>query len=437
MKTANIMKVVCAAGLSAACLWGLAACSGSNASNSTGAVAATVNGAEIPEDKVTAMIESIRSQMGATDEDTWGQWLADNKMTPDSVRKEMIDSFVGEEISKQGAQDKGIQVDDSDVDKIVDKMKSNYDSDDKWQAALKQAGFTEDEYRQNIKDELTKSKFQETFATDEEPSQDDLMQYAKMYASAYDGAKRSSHILFDANDEDTAKSVLEQIKSGQLDFADAAKQYSKDDASASKGGDVGWDKLNKFVKEYTDALSGLDKGQISDLVKSNYGYHIIKCTDVFTAPKDLTSLDQIPPEFLDNIKASLKKQKQNEAYQSWLDDQKSKADIKINDMPQNLPYDVDMSKYTPATGSDQSGAGNGTSTNGGQATSGDQSNGDQSSGQANGDQTNTDQTGNGAQATDGSQSAGSQDATTGDGSGADGDKPAGADPNAQQPAAAN
>lgn len=423
MKIANIMKVVCAAGLSAACLWGLAACSSSNASGSTGGVAATVNGAEISEDKVTAMIESIRSQMGATDEDTWGQWLADNKMTPDSVRKEMIDSFVGEEISKQGAQDKGIQVDDSDVDKIVDKMKSNYDSDDKWQAALKQAGFTEDEYRQNIKDELMKSKFQETFATDEEPSQDDLMQYAKMYASAYDGAKRSSHILFDANDEDTAKSVLEQIKSGQLDFADAAKQYSKDDASASKGGDVGWDKLNKFVKEYTDALSGLDKDQISDLVKSNYGYHIIKCTDVFTAPKDLTSLDQIPPDFLDNIKASLKKQKQNTAYQAWLDDQKNKADIKINDMPQNLPYDVDVSKYTPATGSDQSGTGNGASTDGGQT--------------AGGDQANAGQTGNGAPVTDGSQSAGSQGATTGDGSGADGDKPAATDPSTQQPAAAN
>lgn len=419
MKTANIMKVVCAAGLSAACLWGLAACSGSSASGSSGEVAATVNGAEIPEDKVTSMIESIRSQMGATDEDTWGQWLADNNMTPDSVRKEMIDSFVSEEITKQGAQDKGIQVDDSDVDNIVNKMKANYDSDDKWQAALKQAGFTEDEYRQNIKDELMKQKFLETFASDEEPSQDDLMQYAKMYASAYDGAKRSSHILFDSNDEDTAKSVLEQIKSGKLDFADAAKQYSKDEASASKGGDVGWDKLNKFVKEYTDALAGLDKGQVSDLVKSDYGYHIIKCTDIFHAPKELTSLDQIPPEFLDNIKASLKKQKQNEAYQSWLDDQKSKADIKINDMPPNLPYDVDMSKYTPASSSDQSGADNGdASADGSQAPGSDQSSGDKS--------------GSGDQAAAGNQAAGSQNAASGDSSGSDGDKSSGDDSNSQQ-----
>ncbi len=86
MKTANIMKAVCVAGLAATCVWGLAACCGRRLrfrqKTYTGGVAATVNGTEIPEDEVTGMVESIRSQMSMTDADTWGQWLADNAMTP-------------------------------------------------------------------------------------------------------------------------------------------------------------------------------------------------------------------------------------------------------------------------------------------------------------------------------------------------------------------
>ncbi|MBC2887995.1 SurA N-terminal domain-containing protein [Gordonibacter massiliensis (ex Traore et al. 2017)] len=366
MKTANIMKAVCVAGLAATCVWGLAACSSANANGLTGGVAATVNGTEIPEDDVTNMIQGIRSQMGMDGEDEWGQWLADNAMTPESVREQMIDSFVQQELIKQGAKEKNISVDSSEIDSIVNTMKANYDGDDKWSAALEQANFTEESYRENIENQLLQKKLTESFASDEEPSQEDLLQYAQMYASAYDGAKRSSHILFDSGDEATAQSVLDQINSGELDFAEAAKQYSKDNdngngGSAAKGGDVGWDKLNSFVTEYTDALNGLEKDQVSGLVTSQYGIHIIKCTDVFNAPKaagedgtetvTITSTDQIPSEFLDSIKASLKQQKQNEAAQTWFSEYKESADIVINPMPEGLPYAVDMSKYTPAEGS--------------------------------------------------------------------------------------
>ncbi len=134
MKTANIMKAVCVAGLAATCVWSLAACAGgasaSGAKTYTGGVAATVNGTEIPEDEVTGMVESIRSQMSMTDTDTWGQWLADNAMTPESVREEMIDSFAQQELIKQGAKEKNISVESSEIDDIVSKTKSNYEDDE-------------------------------------------------------------------------------------------------------------------------------------------------------------------------------------------------------------------------------------------------------------------------------------------------------------------
>ena len=138
--------------------------------------------------------------------------------------------------------------------------------------------------------------------------------------------------------------MLDKLNAGELDFAEAAKEYSKD-GSASDGGDVGWDKTSSFVEEYQTALDGLEKDQMSGLVTSTYGIHIIKCTDVFTAPEEVTSLDQIPSDWVDSIKSSLKSQKQNEAYQQWLEEYKESSDVVINPMPEGLPYAVDMSKY--------------------------------------------------------------------------------------------
>ena len=117
---------------------------------------------------------------------------------------------------------------------------------------------------------------------------------------------------------------------------------------------MGWDKLNSFVSEYTAGLADLSKGQVSGLVTSSYGIHIIKCTDEFHAPAELTSLDQLPSEFVDQFRSSLKSSNQSKAYQQWLSDAKENADIEIKDMPSGLPYDLDMSKYQSDDSSDSS-----------------------------------------------------------------------------------
>ena len=78
---------------------------------------------------------------------------------------------------------------------------------------------------------------------------------------------------------------------------------------------------------------------------SQYGIHIIKCTDVFNAPDELTSMDQLPSEFVDAIKQIVNNNKQQQAYDDWLQSCRDESDIVINDMPENVPYNVDMSKY--------------------------------------------------------------------------------------------
>ncbi|MCI8469821.1 MAG: peptidylprolyl isomerase [Eggerthellaceae bacterium] len=348
MKKLSVAKSVCAAGLALACVWGIAGCSGGTTVNGvklTGGTAATVNGTAIPEDDVTLEVQAIRERMALTDEQAWGEWMAQNDFTPETVREQVIETLVNQELVRQLSKDSDIVVEKAEIDSYVDDMRSRYDTQEQWEAALEAAGLTEDEYRESIELSLLSNRLMETIDTESEPAAEDMLNYAKMFASSYDGAKKSSHILFSSDDEATAQEVLDKINSGELDFAAAAQQYSKDTGSAAAGGDVGWDKLTSFVTEYQTALDGLDEGAVSGLVPSQFGIHIIKCTDVFEAPEEVTSTDQLPEEFVESISTMLTQSQSSQNYSTWLSEQRETADVVINPMPEGLPYYVDMTQF--------------------------------------------------------------------------------------------
>ena len=66
------------------------------------------------------------------------------------MREEVFNSYAQRELLKEGVEEKGITVESSEIDEQIDKVKANYDTDEKWQAALDQAGMTEDSYRAEI-----------------------------------------------------------------------------------------------------------------------------------------------------------------------------------------------------------------------------------------------------------------------------------------------
>src|SRR6516164_1345538 len=126
-----------------------------------------------------------------------------------------------------------------------------------------------------------------------------------------------SHILFKttgksadevAKLKQTAQDVLNQIHKG-ADFADLAKKYSED-TTASKGGDLGWIVRGQTVKEFEDTAFSLPPGQVSGLVTTTYGIHIIKVFDKQTA--HVQTFDEVK----DSIRAQLEKQKLDEAQTS-------------------------------------------------------------------------------------------------------------------------
>lgn len=345
MKHGALLRKISVVGVSAACCIALVGCGGTNYGY-TGGVAATVNGAEIQEDTITKYIQDFRTSSDLTSDDDWGNWMKENSFDPATVRDQVIDYYVENELKKQACDEKGITVERSQVDDEINNMKANYDSDDAWKQALSSAGLTEDQYRESVEAGLLDKALEDAVAGDAATADDSkVLDMLNTYYTMFNGAKKSSHILFASGDTEKAQEVLDQINAGTLDFAEAAKQYSTDTASAADGGNVGWDAINSFVTDYTDALDGLSVGQVSGLVTSDYGIHIIKCTDEFTYDGKATSLSAYPQEFVDYISNIVKDQSKSTAYSNWFNDYKAQADIQNNDMPENVPYNLDMTKY--------------------------------------------------------------------------------------------
>jgi peptidyl-prolyl cis-trans isomerase D len=110
-----------------------------------------------------------------------------------------------------------------------------------------------------------------------------------------------------------AEDLLKQVKSG-ANFEELAKKYSEDPGSAKQGGSLGWIGRGQTVPEFEKTAYSLPKGQISDLIKSSYGFHIIRVDDKQEA--HVKSLDDVKSE----IEPILKHQKAQQLAQKKADD---------------------------------------------------------------------------------------------------------------------
>jgi len=137
--------------------------------------------------------------------------------------------------------------------------------------------------------------------------------YEKNKATLYSHPeqRRASHILFklepnadsqkEAAVRDKATAVLARVRSGE-DFATLARQNSEDEGSAPSGGDLGYFGRGRMVREFEDAVFSLKVGSISDVVKSGFGYHIIKVTD--SRPAGVQPLDEVKEEIRRSLSVS-------------------------------------------------------------------------------------------------------------------------------------
>lgn len=139
------------------------------------------------------------------------------------------------------------------------------------------------------------------------------------FAAANSGKEyKARHILVEK--EADAKAIIAKIKKGEkgVKFEDIAKKESKDPGSGAKGGDLDWAPPGNYVAEFSQALTQLTKGKMTETpVKSQFGYHIIRLDDVRDA--------QLPP--LEQVKPQVMQQLQQQKLAKYQNDLRTKAKV--------------------------------------------------------------------------------------------------------------
>ncbi len=143
-------------------------------------------------------------------------------------------------------------------------------------------GFTEQDFRRLIEDSLYRRKLAEALKAEVPTSGEQV---------------HARHILVETREQ--AEEVLQKLKQGE-DFATLAQEYSTDSGSKDQGGDLGWFPRGKMVTEFEEAAFSLQPGEISDIVQTRFGFHIIQVLERDeNRPYEPADLERIQREALD------------------------------------------------------------------------------------------------------------------------------------------
>jgi len=304
------LRIALVAALATVLVFGVFGCSDKN-------VAAKVNDDVITVEALDAQVEQLKKQYPQMFEGADGEGrLLDFK-------QRILDNLINQKLLEQAAESKGLEVKDTEINAQIDQLKGGFKDDAQFQSALKSAGLTLETLKTQVKEQLLTQKIVESLAKNSTATEAEIKAYYEKNKTQFfqKEAKRASHILFKPEDKKKAEEVLKQVKAGG-DFAALAKANSIDNATATKGGDLGWP-TTPYVPEFESALAKLDTGEVSALVQTPYGWHIIKVTDERKGSQQ--KLEDVKAQ----IEQILVQQTRADAYQKYLDDLRKNAKIEI------------------------------------------------------------------------------------------------------------
>jgi len=288
------------------------------------------------------------------------------EQTPERVqdiKKRVLDQMVDDRLLSQEAKKKNIKISQIEVDDGVKKVRQRFQTEAEFNEELKGQGMTFPEFREHIQKQLgtiklidTEVKAKITPPTDKEieslyekieavaknkplPSGltasevDELKALSRAVQGRFGERARARHILLrvaptaSVADKDAAikkmKDIQAQLKKGE-DFAVLAKKHSEDPGSKERGGDLGYFARGEMVPPFDKAAFSLGVGETSDIVATDFGYHIIKVEERKAASK--MSLDEVK----DDLAEYLYQQAGAKKFEQFVKDLRSKANIKIN-----------------------------------------------------------------------------------------------------------
>ncbi|HQO09230.1 MAG TPA: peptidylprolyl isomerase [Clostridiales bacterium] len=239
--------------------------------------------------------------------------------------EEVTDILIDAVLMLEQAEKENIEYDAAEVDATISKMKKSFKTEDDFLKALSKTGDNNDSIKERIARNLKLRNFvQKKFIADTVVSDDDLNKYYENYPERFNKGEevRASHILFGEGDKEQALEIHEQLLNG-ADFTELAKNHSQC-PSGQNGGDLGYFDKGKMVPEFEQAAFEMETGEISDLVQTQFGYHIIKLTDRRTGGK--FELNEIKEQLRQSMANSIL----NHKIKSYTVSLREKADIVID-----------------------------------------------------------------------------------------------------------
>ncbi|PWV89376.1 foldase protein PrsA [Paenibacillus cellulosilyticus] len=231
-----------------------------------------------------------------------------------------LDGLITYELVNQEAQKQGITVSDADLDRELDVIKKSMGSEEAFQQALDQYKMTVDDLHADL---LEQAQLRKLLSSQINITDEDVQNYYDQNKASFSTEEqvRASHILVATKEE--ADAIEKQLKEG-ADFAALAKEKSLDTGSKENGGDLDFFSKGSMVAEFEDAAFSLKVGEVSEPVKSDYGYHIIKVTDRKEASSP--TLEEKKEEITDTLTS----QKIYELSSTLIQDLRSQAKIVNN-----------------------------------------------------------------------------------------------------------
>lgn len=322
--------------------------------------AAVVDGDKISEQEIADYVDKYRRYIGKTTDADWATFLDENSMTAETVRSQALNRLEQQKIISKAAKEAGITATAEEIDEKVADQRERAgltDDDQKWNSWLDEMGYTSDSYRSEMEYGIIEDKYVATQITPTDPSDYSMQTRAKSNISDYTGRK-AYRILFklgtnatasEVNEvKDRAQAVIDELGKDATweDFSKKADELSKDKDVSS--GDLGWDCVSNYETLIQKELDTLEAGKMSDEpIRGRDGFSVIFCTESYLAD-DEGNLDiaAMPEAIAKVLRQDTYEESNKNPKNTFLSLLTYNHSIDAKDMPEGLPYDVDMSLST-------------------------------------------------------------------------------------------
>lgn len=299
-----------------------------------------------PSEKMVAVVNgTVIAQSDLNREMKVQQWLLRTRKhltgSKQSVdRDKVLENLINTELLFQESLKEGVKVDEAAINKQLETLEKQFPQKTAFSGWLSNMDLTEITIRSHIKKGLSIQQFiEKKFANKITVTEKEIKLYYDNHPDMFKLPEqvKASHILIktepnaDKTKKDEARKQLEKIreriKNGE-DFATLAKEFSQG-PSNSRGGDLGYFRRGQMMKPFEDAAFSLPPGQISDIVETTFGYHLIKVID--KKPASIMAFNDVKKGLVSFLKQS-KIQKETLSYTEELK-KKAKVEIGLNDEP--------------------------------------------------------------------------------------------------------